>query len=132
VKGRDGCRVPIPWEPTGPSLGFGEAEGWLPQPAAFAPLAASVQADDPASTLWLYREALRLRRERLRAAGSREIRADWLDVGRSVVAFERSDGLRCIVNMGDDAVARPAGDVLLASGPIDDHLLPPDTAVWLT
>jgi alpha-glucosidase len=132
VKGRDGCRVPIPWEPSGPSLGFGEAEGWLPQPAAFAPLAASVQAEDPTSTLWMYREALRLRRERLRAAGNQEVSADWLDLGGSIVAFERSDGLRCVINMGDDTVVLPAGDVLLASGPIDDHLLPPDTAVWLT
>jgi alpha-glucosidase len=131
-KGRDGCRVPIPWEPTGPSLGFGDAKGWLPQPEEFARLAASVQADDPTSTLNLYREALGIRRERVRAAGGVEIRADWIDLGSDVVAFERSDGLRCVVNMGDDAIALPAGDVVLASSPIDGTLLPPDTAVWLT
>lgn len=35
--GRDGCRVPLPWTRTGPSLGFGDGEDpaapWLPQPS---------------------------------------------------------------------------------------------------
>src|SRR5829696_666027 len=35
-RGRDGCRVPIPWEPGGPPYGFSppgaEAPPWLPQP----------------------------------------------------------------------------------------------------
>ena len=64
-KGRDGCRVPIPWEPTGPSLGFGTGEPWLPQPPAFAELAVSVQEDDPASMLHLYRSAIAIRTELL-------------------------------------------------------------------
>ncbi len=65
VKGRDGCRVPIPWEPTGASLGFGDDGSWLPQPPEYARLAASVQEHEPGSTLDLYRTALALRRERL-------------------------------------------------------------------
>ena len=32
VRGRDGCRVPIPWTVDGPSLGFGSGAPWLPQP----------------------------------------------------------------------------------------------------
>jgi len=39
-KGRDGCRVPLPWTTTGTSLGFGINGAHLPQPAWFAPLAA--------------------------------------------------------------------------------------------
>ncbi len=34
-KGRDGCRVPLPWEPTGPSFGFGPGPAQPPQPAWF-------------------------------------------------------------------------------------------------
>ncbi len=135
VKGRDGCRVPIPWEPTGPSLGFGAAGAWLPQPAAFAQLSAASQDRDPDSTLWLYRHALAIRRQR-RAAGAIEDdtfdgRLAWIDIGTDVVAFERADGLRCIVNMGDDAIDVPDGDVLLVSGPLVGDQLPPDTAIWL-
>ena len=36
-RGRDGCRVPIPWEADAPSYGFGPADAsWLPQPAVWA------------------------------------------------------------------------------------------------
>jgi alpha-glucosidase len=47
-----------------------------------------------------------------------------------VLAFDRGTGLMCAVNLGDEPAALPAGDVLLASGPLDGAL-PPDTAVWL-
>ena len=32
LKGRDGCRVPLPWTTTGTSFGFGANGAWLPQP----------------------------------------------------------------------------------------------------
>jgi len=131
VKGRDGCRVPIPWAPTGPSLGFGEGGAWLPQPPAFAGLAAAAQETDPNSTLLLYRQALALRRERLRSGPDLDGIVVWLDLGADIVAFDRSDGLRCVANMGDESVTLPSGEVLLASGPIVGHQLPPDAAVWL-
>ena len=43
-RGRDGCRVPIPWEADAPSFGFGpSAASWLPQPAVFGELAVDRQ-----------------------------------------------------------------------------------------
>jgi len=135
-KGRDGSRVPIPWEPTGPSLGFGTGPAWLPQPPAFARLAAAAQQHDPDSTLQLYRRALAIRRERLAAPDRPDRRLDgeitWIDVDPTVIAFERSDGMRCVVNMGDEPVGLPHGEVLLSSSPLANEHLPPDTAVWLT
>ena len=47
VRGRDGCRVPIPWTSTGPSLGFSKGTGWLPQPEDWAKLSAAEQQDQP-------------------------------------------------------------------------------------
>ena len=35
LKGRDGCRVPLPWRREGSSYGFGAGGSWLPQPAGF-------------------------------------------------------------------------------------------------
>jgi len=35
-----------------------------------------------------------------------------------------------VLNCGDAAAELPAGDLQLASGPVDDKL-PPDTAAWL-
>ncbi len=126
-KGRDGCRVPMPWEPTGPSLGFGTGEPWLPQPASFAAMAASVQGDDPTSFLNLYRSAISIRSDRLTADDEIEM----LDLDPSVVAFRRGGGMRCIVNMGPDPVLLPEGEVLLSSSPVTDGELPGDTAAWL-
>jgi alpha-glucosidase len=127
VKGRDGCRVPIPWEADGPSFGFGAVAGWLPQPPEFGPLAASNQEHDPESTLALYRGALALRRQRL--VGERGF--DLVDGGPDVLAFDRGDHFRCVANMGDSTIPLPDGDVVMASGSFDDTGLPPDTAVWV-
>jgi alpha-glucosidase len=129
VKGRDGCRVPIPWTPEGPSFGFGPGgDPWLPQPASFARLAVSVQEGDPGSTLELYRRALALRREQL--VGDEE--ATFLDLGDDVVACRRGSGVTVVVNMGTQPVVLPDGEVLLASGdePVDG-VLAPDDAVWI-
>ncbi|MFE5634173.1 glycoside hydrolase family 13 protein [Streptomyces sp. NPDC056543] len=84
---RDGCRVPLPWEADGPSYGFGPAGSWLPQPRAWAGLSVAAQTADPASTLELYRRALRLRREHP-ALGAGDT-VEWLDAPEGVLAFRR-------------------------------------------
>jgi len=64
VRGRDGCRVPIPWSGDGPPFGFGPPGSvpWLPQPAAWRGLTVDAASRDPGSMLALYRTALGLRR----------------------------------------------------------------------
>jgi alpha-glucosidase len=127
VKGRDGCRVPIPWQPDGPSYGFGDSAPHLPQPDWFADVCVAAQDGDPASTLALYREALRLRRTL-----QGEERLTWHSpLGSAVLDVERPGGWRCVVNMGERPVDLPGGDVLLTSGPLEDGRLPADTTAWL-
>ena len=47
-RGRDGCRVPLPWSGDAPPFGFGPAgEPWLPQPADWDALTAERQAAEP-------------------------------------------------------------------------------------
>lgn len=127
--GRDGCRVPLPWESTAPSYGFGPSDAsWLPQPAQWAELARDVQQDDPSSTLSLYRDALARRRAHDLGAGTLE----WLPgYPESVIAFRNGDVV-VVANAGDAPVELPEGDVLLSSEPIDGRALPADTTVWLT
>ena len=75
-RGRDGCRVPIPWEADAPSYGFGPSDAsWLPQPAVWAEYALDRQRGVPGSTYELYRAALRLRREHRLGAGT----LTWVD-----------------------------------------------------
>ena len=130
-RGRDGCRVPLPWTTAGPSLGFGPAQGWLPQPAGWAALSAQAQEADRGSMLWFYRDALHLRRRRPELGAGDAASVTWLELGDDVQAFRRGTGFVCVVNTGSVAVALPAGEVLLASGPLADGALPPDTAAWL-
>jgi alpha-glucosidase len=124
--GRDGCRVPIPWTPEPPSFGFGSGEAHLPQPRWFADVAVAVQDADPGSPLALYRTALRLRHELLDG----EL-LEWAPSEPHVVRFLRPGGWEVVTNFGSRPAALPAGEVLLASSPVDGDTLPPDTTVWL-
>ncbi|WP_320773193.1 glycoside hydrolase family 13 protein [Streptomyces sp. CRN 30] len=126
-KGRDGCRVPLPWTAEGPSYGFGTGGAWLPQPPSFAAYAVAAQDGVEGSTLELYRTALRLRRKLL--DGETLTWSD--DVPPGVLRFDRSDRWRCVTNLSDVPVDLPAGEPLLASAPLEDGRLGPDTTVWL-
>ena len=46
------------------------------------------------------------------------------------MAFRNGDVV-VVANTGDSAVELPAGDVLLASEPLADRTLAPDTTAWL-
>jgi alpha-glucosidase len=126
-KGRDGCRVPLPWTTGGPSYGFGSGAAWLPQPEWFGPYAVEAQAGTAGSTLELYRTALRLRRKLLDGET-----LTWAEAPAGVLHFARTEGWRCVTNVSDAPVPLPPGEVLLASVPLPhDGTLPPDTTVWL-
>jgi alpha-glucosidase len=125
-KGRDGCRVPIPWTVTGPSFGFGSNGSWLPQPEGWGSF--SVEAEDrvDGSTLELYRRALRIRAERLAGEGSFE----WVDTGPGTLGFKRGN-LMVMVNFGPGTVPIPEGELILSSSAVGRRELTADTAVWL-
>ncbi|QAY63014.1 DUF3459 domain-containing protein [Xylanimonas allomyrinae] len=134
--GRDGCRVPLPWAAGEPAFGFSPTgSSWLPQPAQWSTYAADAQTGVAGSTLELYREALRLRRER--ALGGNGLA--WLDGHDADVVSFRSvatDGRDVVVlaNLGSAPASLPTGaEVLLASADLpDDGMLPADVTVWLS
>ncbi|MBG0829929.1 glycoside hydrolase family 13 protein [Planomonospora sp. ID67723] len=136
--GRDGCRVPIPWADVQPHFGFslpGIEESWLPMPVSWGPLSVESQLRDPASTLHLYRQALRIRRER---DFSDDATLTWLDSPEGTLAFRRGDGLAVTVNLTGEPVELPApGRLLLSSAePLGPGAgsgtvrLAPDSAAW--
>ena len=137
--GRDGSRVPLPWAGTEPPFGFSprgaSAEPWLPQPKEWRELTVAAETANPDSMLCLYREALRARRSEPTFG---EAPLTWRQAPDGVLAFDRgavgSPGatVRCVANLSAGPVALPAdASVLLASGPLDGGLLPPDTTAWL-
>jgi alpha-glucosidase len=128
-RGRDGCRVPIPWSGEKPPFGFGvDAEPWLPQPAAWARLTVEKQNADPESMLNLYRSLL-AERKRNPALGDGELA--WDATPEGVLSFSREPGFRCVLNVSADPYPLPAGEVIFSSGPLADGALPADTAIWL-
>jgi alpha-glucosidase len=106
-KGRDGCRVPIPW-----TRGL-EPNAWLPQPAAWSEKSVEAQTGDAAAFLELYRWALVLRPHGAFA---------WRESPTGVLAFDRDD-LTCVVHFGDERLPLD-GEIVLASDA-------ENTAVWL-
>ena len=124
--GRDGCRVPLPWEPDAPAYGFSPSgASWLPQPEGWGALAVAAQQGRSDSTLELYRTALRLRR----AHGLGGASLQWLEAPPGVA--------RCVV--GDvEVVTNFAGEPIEVSGRIPllsslawDGLLGTDMTAWL-
>ena len=129
--GRDGCRIPLPWDGEQPPFGFsneGAFRPWLDQPEDWAELTVAAQSETTTSMLSLYRAGLRFRQAR--PWGEGEFR--WLPSADSVLAFARGEVFSCVVNFGEGAVVLPQGaDVLIASNELEGGALPPDTTVWL-
>ena len=134
-RGRDGCRVPLPWksEPTG-GFGFSTNEvleldqSWLPMSPWMGNFSPELQDGVAGSTLTMYREALALRKLE---EGLGDGPMSWIEAGADVVAFSRAGNFACYINFGA-AIEIPAGaKVLISSGPLEGNSIPTDTAVWL-
>jgi alpha-glucosidase len=136
ARGRDGCRVPLPWTTGTPGFGFSPTgRTWLPQPPEWSRYAVEAQDGVPGSTLELYRHALRIRRMRMLGAGSLSWAEGLTRRAEDTVAFLNGE-LLVIVNLGPEPVALPADvRLLLASaGPDSGNgavSVPPDAAAWL-
>lgn len=159
-KGRDGCRVPLPWNSqdapheaswdsrfgTGASFGFSpndatpgsqSADPHLPQPLWYKDFAVDVEQQDPTSMLSLYKACLSHRAALLTSAHNTSV--TWLDEGDEVIAYTRQaadnsgyTAIASITNFGKNAVALPEGDLILSSIQLDDPtLLPQDTSAWI-
>lgn len=125
--GRDGCRVPLPWEKGNASNGFNQTgQAWLPQPASYAALSRDQQEGVQGSTLELYKQALQLRKELKLGEGS----FDWISK-ESGLSYENGN-LIVVHNFAAQPVLLPEGRVLISSAPVteDGHLMPNDTA-WI-
>jgi len=130
IRGRDGCRVPMPWAGDSPPFGFGPEDStpWLPQPAEWAKFTAEAEAADPGSMLALYRAALTIRQTH---RGLADASFRWLPSPHGTLLFARGERLRCAVNFSGSAMPLPQGRLgLLASDVIHGNDLEPAAAAW--
>jgi alpha-glucosidase len=130
--GRDGCRVPLPWEAgDGTANGFNSTgKAWLPQPEIYTSYSRDRQEGISGSTLELYKHALKLRRELRLGEGSFE----WFPrfVGESSLGF-RNGEILVIHNFGLDPIQLPAGEIIASSadGTTTTDALAADQTVWI-
>ena len=128
--GRDGSRVPLPWQAGAPSFGFSlfaepdgasDARGthphptapWLPQPAWFAEFCVDRQVADPESVLAFYRRALSERRHL-----DPDAALVWLEIQRDdAIAFRRGRYV-CATVFDGPPIDAPAewGQAVISSG----------------
>jgi alpha-glucosidase len=124
---RDGCRVPMPWTPDGPSFGFGPGGAHLPQPEWFKDWNVQSESGVEGSTLEMYRAALKLRHE---LQTEEQLKWVW-HFNKNVLNFKRPNGWQSITNFGAKPAKLPKGKVLLSSAPIVDGKLPANATAWI-
>ena len=134
-RGRDGCRVPLPWS-SNPAGAFGFSnedsltpdQAWLPQSPWWGAFSVDSQDGVEGSTLSMYREALAIRKTE---EGLGDGDMEWIEAGADVVAFERPGNFACYINFGAAFELPSNSQILVASGAVHAHTVPTDTAVWV-
>ncbi|HEY8646162.1 MAG TPA: glycoside hydrolase family 13 protein [Gaiellaceae bacterium] len=130
LKGRDGCRVPIPWTTDAPGFGFTTGEPWLPPPAGWGEASVEAQSAQPGSFLSLYRLLLSARRE---SEALRSGSFEWFESPAGAIVFERCSGderIWCGLNIDAEPVSLPQGQVLVSTA-MQADVLGPGEAAWV-
>lgn len=130
--GRDGCRVPLPWEAgVGAANGFNTTgESWLPQPENYRHLSRDQQSGVAGSTLELYKRLLKVRKQLALGAGNFR----WAPEFENENSLAYVNGSVAVVaNFGTDPIVLPKGEVLVTSQ-VDlsaDGYLETDQTAWV-
>ena len=123
----------MPWSGEVTPFDFSSGSPWLPIPQQWRDLSVSAQDVDAASTLNLYRSALKIRKQELVGAGE----ITWIDRGvRGLISFTRG-GFAIYLNTSSASLQIPIKgslalgsdhEVVVANGALT---LPPASAAWV-
>ena len=127
-KGRDGCRVPLPWTTSGTSFGFGSGGAHLPQPDNFGQYSVEAESGVTGSPLEIFRRAIALRKELMCAE-----ELTWHETNNpELLHLSRPNGWHCVTNFGRTNVALPKNLTFIhSSQPLAGGELPGASTVWL-
>jgi alpha-glucosidase len=105
VKGRDGCRTPMPWDADFSNVGFSTAKPWLPVPVEHAAAAVEQQWRDPASVLNFSSKLIAWRKTVPQLTRGEIV---FYDAPEPVLALRRDlagfPSVIAVINMGEQAV----------------------------
>lgn len=130
--GRDGCRVPLPWESgVGAANGFNTTgKSWLPQPEIYSRYSRDLQEGFAGSTLELYKHAIKTRRELKLGDGSFE----WVPefIGEASLGY-RNGQVLVVHNFSQTDLDLPKGEIIASSlhGMQSGEPLKADQTVWM-
>jgi alpha-glucosidase len=128
--GRDGCRVPIPWEADKPAFGFSASgESWLPQPAQYGEYSRDRQVGVEGSTLEFYKRMLKVRKEL--SLGHGDFAWHQPSASEHSIGYVNS-GVLVLANFNGPNVKIPTGEILLSSqNDLSSGELEHDQVVWI-
>jgi alpha-glucosidase len=123
----------MPWNGDQAPFGFTSALPWLPMPQDWKELTVASQSANLASTLNLYRSALKIRRKKLVGTGDIE----WVDRGQDgLISFARGE-FAIYLNTSSELVQIPSAGRLTLGSDVEVTLnngelnLPPVGAAWV-
>ena len=137
-KGRDGARVPLPWNGESAPFGFTSGTPWLPLQDTWRELTVEKQESDPKSVLNLYRSALHLRSDHMVNNGE----VEWLEsphhgkTSESLLGYKRGN-VSVYMNLGDSPIeVEITGKLLIVSAGVVDARdgkvsIPPVSTIWI-
>lgn len=128
--GRDGCRVPIPWESDKPAFGFSASgKSWLPQPQSYREYSRDLQVGVKGSTLELYKSMLKNRKGF--AMGHGDFSWSSEHCTESSLGYVNS-GVLVLANFDGEDIPLPSGEILLSTQTdLSTGLLEFDQVVWI-
>ncbi|WWC85989.1 uncharacterized protein L201_000860 [Kwoniella dendrophila CBS 6074] len=130
--GRDGCRVPLPWDSNRKNFGFGDdKKPHLPQPEWMKDYSVNLQKSGEETTLNFCRKALEIRKDLVN-----EEQLEWISQdNQQVLYFSRPGNWEIIMNASKNPINLPKDrKVLITSNgsSIEDGILPGETTAWLS
>ena len=137
-KGRDGARVPLPWNGDSAPFGFTSGTPWLPLQDSWKNLTVEVQEGDGKSTLNLYRNALQLRTDHFVTAGD----ISWVqspthgDKDPELLGYNRGN-VTVVMNTGTSPkeIALSGKFLIVSNGVVDSRdgkvVIPAISTVWV-
>jgi alpha-glucosidase len=133
-KGRDGARVPLPWNGSQTPFGFTTGTAWLPIPPTWVELSIAAQSSVASSSLEMYRTALTLRRKF--TLDQSDFRWTRTPDGSGVISYRRGDidiylntsDSSCPLSIGGDLLISSDGEIECVSGGI---VLPAQACIWI-
>ncbi len=115
-RGRDGCRIPMPWQGTSSPYGFSSTpHTWLPMPGDWSRFTVENQLHNEESSLHLYRQLISLRKKHSALRHGTVAVLGWAQEVLKVRVSDDSQTFEVWMNFGVEDSPLPQGELMCHS-----------------